>query len=134
LIPPELRESYRRTRFIVFDPPMEIRIGELCPALDALLTTYGFDNWAFITAHNPASIVLPDAENTTRHLQLFEMLASYPCFEGEGVPPDPGWKPERSLLVLGIEWAEAEAIGRSFGQNAIVVGRVGERAELRILG
>ena len=51
-------------------------------------------------------------------------------FEGQGVPDAADWEPEISLLVLGIGREQAVAIGRDFGQLAIVCGRPGGVAEL----
>jgi hypothetical protein len=42
-----------------------------------------------------------------------------------GIPDRAGWMPEDSLLVLDIPREEAGALGRRFGQAAIVVGGKG---------
>lgn len=59
--------------------------------------------------------------------------AGYRCFEGEGRDPQGRWKPERSALVIGISRADAEAVGRAFGQNAIVFLTRGLPPELVLL-
>ena len=51
-------------------------------------------------------------------------------FIGEGSDPEGEWPHEPSFLVVGISRAEAEALGRRFGQLAIVYARKGEPPEL----
>lgn len=46
---------------------------------------------------------------------------------------NPAWKPELSLLAIGIARDKAIEIGNSFEQNAIVVGRIYLPAELLLL-
>lgn len=133
MLSPDLLHAYRTTTYHVTNPAMTIRIGHLHPDLDNLLELHHCTAYAFITAYNPASYVLSDIENTTRHQMLVEDLASYTCFEGHGVGEDPEWKPERSLLILGIDQDAAKAIGIKYGQNAIVVGNAGEAATLVLL-
>jgi hypothetical protein len=60
--------------------------------------------------------------------------AGYACFEGEGRDPQGRWTPERSALVVGIPRQDAEAVGRAFGQNAIVFVERGRAPELIVLG
>ena len=48
--------------------------------------------------------------------------------------PQGRWKPERSALVVGIPRADAEGVGRAFGQNAIVFVERGRAPELLLLG
>ena len=50
--------------------------------------------------------------------------------EGRGIGSDPDWVPEDSYLIIGIPRADAISLGYDFGQNAIVVGRIGNPAEL----
>lgn len=133
MISSDLLQAYLDTVYCVTDPPLPIRIGQLHPDLDKLMESYGCSTYAFITAHNPASQVLSDIENMARHQMLVADLAKYTCLEGFGVGTDPKWKPERSLLVLGIDQDAAKAIGKKYGQNAIVVGNAGGAATLILL-
>lgn len=132
-IPNELIEAYRNTRFIVFSPAITITIGETSKVLEELLLKKGVTEWAFITSVNPYSKQLTDKENDKLFDDLKEDVKNYPNFMGEGVGADTRWKPEISLLVLGISRTEAERIGRKYGQNAIVLGSVGNEAELILL-
>lgn len=133
MIDPYLIDAYLHTTYHVFEPAIIIRIGEPSPALDDLLKQHRQAGWAFITAFNPASEILSDAENLKRHEQLLKAVHPYIFFEGEGRGENPPWKPERSLLVIGIDPNTATRIGSEFGQNAIVVGKSGEPAELLLL-
>jgi hypothetical protein len=125
-----LKEAFLGTQFRVFDLPIVIKIDKKSPALDELLRKHQVNEWAYITAWNPFAKVLSDEENDRRQLELKELLKDFICFEGEGVGTDPAWKPERSLLVLGIPKNEAMQIGKKFEQYAIVYGRIDEAAEL----
>ena len=60
------------------------------------------------------------------------MVSALPVhvLEGHGAGIDGAWPLEISLLVVGITLDDARALGRQFGQLAIVAGRVGEPARL----
>ncbi len=133
MIDPSLILSYREAEYQVFNPALVLKIGELNPALDRLLLEYGNEDWAFITASNPYSNILPDGVNGARFALLKEAVKSWLYFEGAGVGTDPLWKPEHSLLILGINEMDAIEIGKSFEQNAIVVGRIYSPPELVII-
>jgi hypothetical protein len=126
--------AYERTRFVVFVEQREVTFyaGHCSPKLDALLKSLGAARWAFLTAYNPESMHLSNAENEQRHKQLLDQVraARYAPLEGEGRDPAGHWTPERSLLVPGIGRREAREIGRRFGQLAIVVGHRGFAARL----
>ena len=132
-IPNELLEAYRNTRFTVFSPAITIRIGEISEALEELLKEKGIHEWAYITSVNPYSRIHTDEENEKLFNDLKEDVKEYPNFLGEGVGTDPQWQPEISLLILDIRRAEAERLGRKYGQNAIVLGVAGKEAELILL-
>ncbi|MDP4130116.1 MAG: DUF3293 domain-containing protein [Bacteroidota bacterium] len=133
MIEQELIEVYHRTQYRVFNTQIILQIGEHSSMLDTLLNQYHQQDWAFITACNPGSDPLPDEVNRLRHEQLKEALGLYSYFEGEGVGENPPWKPEQSLLIVGISRSKAIEIGNLFEQNAIVAGRIYLPAELLIL-
>lgn len=125
---PELDRAYRSTSYRVMIPgevPTDLRIGVRSVRLDQLLTERGSEQWAFITAWNPASRPRSAEENRTRHAELVEAVVAggWRHYPGAGVPDRAGWAPEDSLLVLDISRKEAGALGRRFGQAAIVAGR-----------
>jgi Protein of unknown function (DUF3293) len=132
-LPPELIEAYENADYIVFtDPELVLRIGEPSPRLDALLEAEGATAAAYITAANPRSEPRTDAENRSAGATLDELLASagYPRYAGEARDPDNKRAAEPSVLVVGIYRANAEALGRIFGQNAIVFVEKGGAPEL----
>jgi len=134
-ISPALWSAYEST---VFCAPLDgteihIRPGEINAPLDQALEARSLTTWAFITAWNPGSRGLSRRENDARHERLKEVVArlGFESFEGQGQPTHAAWAPERSLLVLGVPASEAVAIGRRYGQHAIVVGE--RRREARLL-
>lgn len=130
----ELEAAYCATTFAAELPDGEIgiRIGQRHPRLDALFKEQSAGTWAYITACNPGSVNLPAEENDKRNAELVRYLElkGYRFFLGEGRPDKPGWDPETSVLVIGIEHEAAVRLGRDWGQNAIVIGRYEGGAEL----
>jgi hypothetical protein len=130
-----LREHYLRTTYRVsgVTPAIDIRVGEACPALDALLEAHAARCWAFITAWNPGSRKLDEADNRRRQARFEADMkqAGYVFLRGAGVPDDErGWQPEESLLVVGLKRDDAVEWGRKCGQAAVVTGVAGDKAEL----
>jgi len=118
-------------------PELVIRIGEPIADLDELLEARALRPAAYITAANPGGEGRARWKNEIANAALVQTQteAGYRCFEGEGRDPQGRWKPERSALVVGISRADAEGVGRAFGQNAIVFVERGRRgAELVVLG
>ena len=130
----ECWRAYEQTRFCVDDGPRRIcfRVGSRSAKLEALLRRHETSTWAFLTAWNPAAVELSRADNDARQDDLKRNLqaAGYKWLSGEGIGDDPLWKPEQSLLVLGISRGKAVALGRAFGQLAVVVGRRGGASHL----
>lgn len=137
MIEQNLLDAYRQTTYRAELPAGEInlRIGELNHALERFLAERQINEWAFVTAYNPGSRPLDEAENFGRHQSLIADVRAigHVLFEGEGVGDDRRWPAERSLLIVGIKRDEAAALGRKYGQNAIVVGARGNAPELLIL-
>ena len=129
----DLETAYRATSYVVDGPHgrLVVRIGERTPLLDELLTRHAAREWAFVTAYNPGSRRLSEDENRLRHVELVRQVdsAGYVHYPGHGIG-DGDWPAEVSLLLVGIKPQDAAALGRAFGQNAIVVGTVGEPAQL----
>ena len=134
---PEQIAVYTKALYVVFGKPeLVIRIGERNADLDELLEAEGAATAAFVTAYNPRGQVASAWKNEVANAALVESQtkAGYRCFEGEGRDPEKRWKPERSALIVGIPRADAEGLGRAFGQNAIVFVERGRAPELVVLG
>ena len=134
MIDPELLREYQTSQFVVWTPEGEIvlRVGERNPRLDELMTKFGALSSTFITAWNPCSLKLSIEENHTRQVTLKEEVgkAGYVSFRGEGVGQDQAWAPEASVLIVGILRGDAQRLGTSFGQLAVVFAERGRAVEL----
>jgi hypothetical protein len=129
-----LLEVYVETAYDVHLPggTVSLRHGARAPALDALLAPEATE-WAFLTAWNPGSRLLARPENERRQAVLVRSLSGrYRLFHGEGRGDDGAWPPELSVLALGLPLAEALRVGRAWGQVAVLAGRRGEPARVRL--
>ncbi|HEY6240563.1 MAG TPA: DUF3293 domain-containing protein [Burkholderiales bacterium] len=136
-VTPELIAAYEKALYVVLGKPeLLIRIGEPNADLDELLEAEGATTAAYITAANPRGEAVSAWKNEIANAALVrsQTEAGYRCFEGEGRDPQGRWTPERSVLVVGIARAQAESVGRAFGQNAIVFAEKGCAPELVLLG
>jgi glycine/D-amino acid oxidase-like deaminating enzyme len=134
-IPPKLMAAYNEADYIVFaEPEFVLKIGEPSRRMDALLEQEGATTAAFLTAANPRSKPQSPAQNASALSALDQLVAAagYPWRAGEGREPDGSWV-EPSRLVIGIYRENAEALGRLFGQNAIVFIEKGGPPELLVL-
>ena len=133
-LPLDLHDAYLKTTYRVSTDTgvINIRIGERQPSLDELLEAAGAASWAFITAFNPHSTPVSDAQNIMRQADLRRHVigAGYPVHDAMGEPDGGDWLPEDSLLILGMTRADAIGLGRRFHQNAIVFGYRNEVARL----
>jgi hypothetical protein len=131
----KLIEAYQNADYVVFaEPQFVLKIGEPSSRLDALLEHEGATTAAFLTAANPRSKPQTAAQNASALSALDQLVAAagYPWRAGEGREPDGSWA-EPSRLVIGIYRDNAEALGRLFGQNAIVFMEKGAAPELVVL-
>ena len=135
MIPEDLIEAYESADYVVFaEPELVLKIGEPSARLDALLQSEQSSTAAFVTAANPRSEKKSAAENAAALAVLDQVIAAagYPWRAGEGREPDGSWR-EPSRLVIGIYRENAEALGRLFGQNAVVFVEKGAAPELLVL-
>jgi len=117
------------------DPSIAMRIGERSEPLDALLEAAGSETAAFVTAANPGGALADPQDNmlATEALLHAQREAGYACIPGVGRDPGGEWPAEPSVLVLGISRREAEILGRSYEQNAIVFYEKDAALELVLL-
>ena len=111
---------------------IQFKAGGKSGRLNALLKRKGVTTWAFVTAWNSGSIQESRGANDAAQAKLIATLASmgYPWLTGRGESKHGSWKPEESLLILGISRRKARWLGRRFGQFAILAGRAGSPARL----
>lgn len=102
--------------------PFVLRIGERSAELAALHAAHGVRSSAFVTAWNPFGMLQPDALNRRAQARLEREIDEhgYAMYGGAGLDPDGSWPGEESVLVLGLSRDAAAALGRAYGQNAVV--------------
>ncbi|MBN8726178.1 MAG: DUF3293 domain-containing protein [Xanthomonadales bacterium] len=130
-----LLAAYRDTHYEVAMPDGSIatlRVGQGAPP--AILDWMQPDPLtAFVSADNPHSCAVPNADNTLRHAALQGRLRALPCrvLPGLGHVPGSAWR-ENALLVAGLDLGTLDALARAFDQNAIVIAHRGGPARLRM--
>lgn len=132
-----LHIAYRQAVYEIYRDRQIIKlyIGKYNLQLEHLLNNYNAKTWSLITAFNPYSQCLSQAENLQRHQELIEYLQPLPftIFDACGKDKRGDWIPEQSLFIMGINFRQAREIGRKFEQNAIVCGKLGKPAQLQWL-
>ena len=130
---PGLRKAYLQTAYLVRAPQgvHALRIGVHHPAFDAEVAAAGARCWAVVTAWNPGSLPRPADENAAAQAALAQAISDLglDAWAAEGKADGGGWR-EESLCVLDMEAAGAVALGRKFGQLAVVVGQLSGAAQL----
>ena len=99
-----------------------LRIDQYSESLSQLLAASGQQCAVFITACNPHSQPQSLAVNRAAQTRLRDELNCLTDQVIEGTSSDPAgtWPPEQSLLALGVDLDKSKALGRRFGQNAVV--------------
>lgn len=130
---PQLIAAYETAEYAVGS--VVLQIGKANGALDALLAARGASSAAFVTAANPRSERLSEADNAARLAALEEAVRKlgHSYLRGEGRDATGQWGAEASFLVLGISKQDARSLGRAFGQNALVFVERGHAPQLVLL-
>ena len=118
-----LIQAYRETDYIVqAAPEFVLRIDQPCPALAAYCTRRRIAAGCVITAWNPHSQPLSQAENQARQARLEQELqqAGWQWIPAVGRHPTNGWPPEAGCFVEGMGEETAREWGRIYEQNAVV--------------
>lgn len=122
-IDPVLAQAYRETEYrVCADHPFVLRVGTRSADLLDLYRSHQVDCCVFITACNPYSKKLGDAENGARQLALARELerAGLAWHPGEGEHPSGDWPAEPSFLVMGADLASSKSMGIRLEQNAVI--------------
>jgi len=119
-----LIEAYRATDYVLFrvEGDITLNIGLPNAAFDRELDRHRADSAIVVTAFNPRSRLLSEAENRARHAELTALLDArgYGYALGEGRDPTGRWKAELECVVFDMPLDAALEIARRFEQNAIV--------------
>lgn len=121
-----LWEAYRRTEYRIGAPyNLTLKVDEAAVGLSS-------KPWAYLTAWNPRSQLLPRLENQQRQFELESLLCDEQVSTFPGVARDPlgEWPDEEGVFVAGLSRDRALQLGREFGQNAILVGMGNGTVEL----
>lgn len=131
----ELLALYRRTHYGIALPDgadATLRVGAL-PSRPIADWIGANDLAVYLTACNPRSQALSDVDNAARMDALRERLhdANARWLEGRAGIPGESWS-EASLLVAGIDIADADRLARDFEQDAALVVARDRRIVLRL--
>lgn len=128
--------AYLRTTYRCLPPyggkVFNLRVGQYNDLFDLWLAEEQVRHFAFLTAWNPGSTPLPADENERRNQALEKDLRrrARQVLPGVGIGDDKNYPPEAGFFALNISATEAVALGRAFGQNALVFGQAGGPPEL----
>ena len=130
----ELESAYRATTYRVFLPGggCDLRIGVASETLRCWLETAGSTCFAILTAYNPGSCLVADAENSTRQAQLECALLEqgYEAYAGQNLADDERWPVEESCFIPDMPEGTALVFAARYGQCAVVCGGADGRPAL----
>jgi len=129
-----LLRAFAATEYVVHARRGDIvvRIGHASPVLDRVLDGR---SWTVITAYNPNGVSRPSNDNAAAQLELEQLLReSRPASMLPVSNHDPSgrWPDEPAWLVTCDQVFLLDELARRFGQLAVVTGRPGAPAALRI--
>jgi len=109
-----------------------LRIGEPSPPADMFLSSHDTKSGLFITAFNPFSKQVSDAENEQAMAELAKELQQRELLfvDAEGADEKGEWPPEPSYFVAMDSFIDAVLLANRFKQNAFVWHRLGKTSEL----
>lgn len=129
-----LLKAYRDTGYLVTlpaGPVASVRVGDPAPSLDRALADAASRSWAFVTAYNPGPRRLSRPINHRRNgvLARAARRRGLPLWPAVGLghtggPTEPGF------ALPGATPATAVALGRAFGQLAVLHGYAGRPVRL----
>lgn len=128
--------AFKATEYVVDAPGgnIVIRVGETTPALDSLLDG---SPWVVITAHNPDGRPCAAETNDAAQRSLEGSLRKLqPAVLLNVCNRDPAglWPDEPAWLFTPGSIRRVDPLARRFGQRAVLTGRPGLPAKLRIYG
>ena len=135
-LPESIRRAWIETEYRVRLPyggHAVICCGKPLPVPLLAMLRHADDPWGYITAWNPAGVLLPLASNKTRQRRLRDELKGdrRQFIGGIGIGPN-DWR-EPSLFVPGMTYLQLDDMARRFGQLGVVRGTGAGPAELHEL-
>lgn len=130
-----LHAAYRLAIYTI-DGRLQRRIGVIDAEADRWLAAQGVvQRWAIVTACNPLGAAVDEARNMAASVRLQATLQAQGIrhLPAAGLDPAGQWPAEASALLIDPPGDAAAELGRQFGQNAIITGRLGEAPVLRWL-
>jgi hypothetical protein len=133
------QEIYEEAHYLVLlpgdsgtDNEVSFRINQENPQIDKLMEQHRKQTACFITACNPKGERINDKENLMRMQELESIVQQkqLPYYFGQGGDSKGAWI-EKSLLIVGIDRAEADQLAHQYEQNAVVWFELGSAPQLR---
>ncbi len=118
-----LMAAYKATRYRITEGShFTLKVDTFSPHLQHLYQQQQVKTAAFITACNPRSTPLDEVENQLRMQRLAADVTALSLVALEGIGEDPSgkWAGEPSLLVLGISKEQAQRLGQTYEQHAML--------------
>lgn len=127
-------QAYRRAEYRM-QSGWSIWIDRISEDLAAWQTEHSVNCSGFVSAVNPRSCMLGEAENRRRHLALRAFLegTGQAFLNGAGLDPDGRWPAEPGFLIAGLGQEAAARLGRRHDQNAVVWSAADARPRLILL-
>jgi hypothetical protein len=122
-VPLDIIHAYTRSVYhVTGTTPFTLKIGHPSAELKLLFNQYNCDSAIYLTAWNPRSQILDEAQNKVRQNELEKetILAKRVCIPGFGMDPEGEWPLEASILILGFDLEAGKALGQKYDQNALV--------------
>lgn len=119
----ELMQAYLETEYsLQGTDTFSLSIGARSDGLKAAHQESRVSCSVFITADNPKSTQVSDADNEVAYQKLIAELDKRKLSwrAGYGRHPSGNWPAERSVLVMGLGRDGAAELGERFGQDAVV--------------
>lgn len=133
IIPADLISAYEAADYWIESPAGRIglKIGQPFSGIDR---TPRLNRLAIVTACNPFSRPLGDAQNATRQAQLIDAVerAGLKWFHAAGADAKGEWPPEPSLAILEPTDEQLDLWMEAFGQNAVVLAEHRSAIRLRL--